>query len=136
MKGLRQCLILVLSLWLGMGVMGQPILAMAIPNQLQTLEQQVDDLQVLVDQQAWFDIGSYLGGPMGLVRKDLAFVVQTLPRSDRKPAQQLARQITDNMFELKQGAKQFDATAIRSAQKDLRQSVLAMEALVEAVDPT
>ncbi|NJK62494.1 MAG: hypothetical protein HC921_07235 [Synechococcaceae cyanobacterium SM2_3_1] len=93
-----------------------------MPTQLQNLTDHVEQLHDLVEQRNWFEIRSYIGGPMYLVRRELQDLSQALPPGQQQKARQISRQFTDSLVQLDQGAKRFESTQIDTAQSRLERS--------------
>jgi photosystem II protein PsbQ len=99
--------------------------------QLQSLNDHVEQLHELVAQRDWFEIRSYIGGPMYLVRRELQDLSQELPRDQQQEARQISRRFTDSLVQLDQGAKRFESTQIDTAQSRLENSFQALKQLFQ-----
>ncbi len=102
-----------------------------MPPQLQSLTDHVEQLHELVGQRDWFEIRSYIGGPMYLVRRELQDLSQDLPQGQQQEARQLSRRFTDSLVQLDQGARRFESTQIDTAQSRLEGSLRELKQLFQ-----
>lgn len=103
-----------------------------LPSQLRSLNDHVEQLHELVEQRDWFEIRSYIGGPMYLVRRELQDLSQELPQGQQQEARQLSRRFTDSLVQLDQGAKRFASTQIDTAQSRLEGSLRELQQLFQS----
>lgn len=118
--------ILTLGLWLG----SLPVqAAAALPRELQQLEQHVERLQSLVDAEDWLEIRSYIHGPMGLTRKTLTSLANTLPQQQKREMLRLAKEMGRSLEELDFAAKAYDQPEVEAAQAKVRKTLQELKAL-------
>ncbi len=135
LNGLRQGLIVVwgviccLNLWM----MPTWAAVQEVPEIIESLDQHVAALQELVDQEAWLDVQSYIGGPMGLVRRDLLTVIDEVPADKRKEAKKLTRRITNQMLQMYQAGRAANGEQVRTAERNFEDAVAGLEYFVEDV---
>ncbi|MEN9266641.1 MAG: hypothetical protein Q6K99_10445, partial [Thermostichales cyanobacterium BF4_bins_65] len=91
---------------------------------------EVEHLQELVDNQEWVNVRSYIHGPMGMTRKELAGLALQYTGEQQKQIQKANRQLLTNLEKIDAAAEDFDAQRLRAAQNALRESVAALDALV------
>ena len=104
------------------------LLLWAVPVQAQTtnyadvyaaritqLSDRLAVLQKYVDSNNWTNIRTYIHGPLGEVRRDIAYLAQGLTGSAKQSARTLGKAIADDLVKLDFAAKNTDAVATQSA---------------------
>jgi photosystem II protein PsbQ len=72
-------------------------------------------LQEYVDSNNWVNIRTYIHGPLGEVRRDIAYLTRGLTGSAKQKASTLGKVIADDLVKLDFAAKNTDAKAVQSA---------------------
>jgi photosystem II protein PsbQ len=104
------------------------LLLWAVPVQAQTgnyadvyaariskLSDRLEVLQKYVDSNNWNNIRTYIHGPLGEVRRDIAYLAQGLQGTAKQSAKALGKAIADDLVKLDFAAKNTDAAAVQSA---------------------
>ncbi|MEN9250965.1 MAG: hypothetical protein Q6L58_00835 [Thermostichales cyanobacterium BF3_bins_165] len=127
----RFCLmVILLPLVLVANLVMTPLAAVAANPVVSKIQAEVEHLQELVDNQEWVNVRSYIHGPMGMTRKELAGLALQYTGEQQKQIQKANRQLLTNLEKIDAAAEDFDAQRLRAAQNALRESVAALDALV------
>ncbi|MEN9219437.1 MAG: hypothetical protein Q6J68_03455 [Thermostichales cyanobacterium SZTDM-1c_bins_54] len=127
----RFCLmVILLPLVLVANLVMTPLAAAAANPVVSKIQAEVEHLQELVDNQEWVNVRSYIHGPMGMTRKELAGLALQYTGEQQKQIQKANRQLLTNLEKIDAAAEDFDAQRLRAAQNALRESVAALDALV------
>lgn len=113
---------LTLICWLGL-TWGAGVPAAQLPRELQTLDQQLQELQTLVQRQDLPEISPYIRSRFRLLRKQLFFLSQDLPQPEQKQALQVSRRIANQLVKLDQSAKGEKPAEVAIAYRDLVRAV-------------
>jgi len=79
------------------------------------LSDRLEVLQKYVESNNWTNIRTYIHGPLGEVRRDIAYLAQGLEGSAKQSAKTLGKAIADDLVKLDFAAKNTDASAVQSA---------------------
>jgi photosystem II protein PsbQ len=131
LRQLAMALVLALGLWLGSGGTPSDAMAAVAPPQLTRLQEQVEVLQKYVDRTEWFEVKSYIHGPMGLVRQDLQAIARQLPAPQQQAIQADIAAIPRLLEGIDSAAQRFSASKLQSAQKALTETVARVSAEFE-----
>ena len=81
--------------------------------QIQTLaapveaaRERMSALEALIDEENWIDIGTYIHGPLGSLRRDLRYLSESLLPKDQKKAKELAKELFNDFERLDAAAKE------------------------------
>ncbi len=121
-------LVILLPLVLVVNLLGEP--ALASNPVISKIQAEVEHLQELVDNQEWVNVRSYIHGPMGMTRKELASLALGVTGEQQKQIQKANRQVLTSLEKIDAAAEDFDAQRLRAAQSSLRDSVAALDALL------
>ncbi len=72
-------------------------------------------LEKYVDSNNWNNIRTYIRGPLGEVRRDIAYLAQGLSGNAKQTARNLGKAIADDLVKLDFAAKNNDASGVQSA---------------------
>ena len=107
-------LVAIASMWI------MPAARADVPPQLQKLQSQVDVLQGYVDGQEWLEVQSYIHGPMGLFRRQLAAIERKLPQAQQAALADKFEDLPQLMNELDEAAGNYSAARLASTQAKIR----------------
>jgi photosystem II protein PsbQ len=82
-----------------------------------------------VDAEDWLEIRSYIHGPMGLTRKTLTSLANTLPQQQKREMLRLAKEMGRSLEELDFAAKAYDQPEVEAAQAKVRKTLQELKAL-------
>lgn len=88
------------------------------------LTQLNDRLEILanyVDQQNWITIRTYIHGPLGEIRRDIAYLSMGLTGKAKQTAKEIAKAIASDLVKLDFAAKDFNLEQVQSAYNQVRQ---------------
>ncbi|GAB4213402.1 MAG: hypothetical protein OHK0012_09470 [Synechococcales cyanobacterium] len=122
----RQCARFLLTLAVILSLVSQGTPAFATSPVVAKIQSEVNTLQDLVDNQEWVNVRSYIHGPMGMIRKELAGLARDAASAQRPQVLQANRQVLNNLEKIDAAAEDFDAQRLRSAQNALQESVSAL----------
>ena len=115
-------------------VLTQPALAItsssavraASASKLQVLSDRFDRLEKYVYTQNWNDVGTYIHGPFGEIRRELRAIAAQLGKTQKETANDLANNLFKNFVKLDIAAKDKDAIAAETAFKNALQDFEAI----------
>ncbi len=107
-------LVAIASMWI------MPAARAYVPPQLQKLQAQVDVLQGYVDGQEWLEVQSYIHGPMGLFRRQLAALERKLPQAQQAALADKFEDLPQLMNELDEAAGNYSEARLASTQAKIR----------------
>lgn len=87
-------------------------------QKLQLLSDRFDKLEKFVYTQNWNDVGTYIHGPFGEIRRELRMIAGQLSKAQKVKANDLADNLFKNFVKLDIAAKDKDAIAAESAFKN------------------
>ena len=73
---------------------------------VEAARERMSDLETLIDAENWIDIGTFIHGPLGSLRRDLRYLSESLLPKDQKKAQQLAKELFNDFERLDAAAKE------------------------------
>ena len=77
--------------------------------------EQMDELKDLIQNQNWVDTRTFIHGPLGELRQNMAIVSKKLLPKDQKPSQQLARELFNDFDRIDEAAKERNQIGAASA---------------------
>ena len=112
--------------------LAQPNAAIQAANveKLQVLSDRFDRLEKYVYAQKWVDVGTYIHGPFGEIRRELRAIAGQLDKTKKETSNILANDLFKNFVQLDAAAKDKDALAAESAFKN---ALKDFEGIVELV---
>ena len=128
------CVMLTLVSALFAPVLTQSALAITSPAavrvasaaKLQVLSDRFDRLEKYVYTQNWNDVGTYIHGPFGEIRRELRAIAGNLGKTQKETANDLANSLFKNFVKLDIAAKDKDAIAAEAAFKNALQDFEAI----------
>lgn len=87
------------------------------------LQQLSDRLEVLgnyVEQNRYVDVRTYIHGPLGEIRRDIAYLARGLGGEARQQAKTLGKAIADDLVKLDFAAKDFNAEQTAETYKQVK----------------
>ncbi len=128
------CVMLTLVSALFAPVLTQPALAITSPAavrdasaaKLQILRDRFDRLEKYVYTQNWNDVGTYIHGPFGEIRRELRAIAGNLGKTQKETANDLANNLFQNFVKLDIAAKDKEAIAAETAFKNALQDFEAI----------
>jgi photosystem II protein PsbQ len=123
-------LVILLPLVLVVNLIAPAEPALAANPVISKIQAEVEHLQELVDNQEWVNVRSYIHGPMGMTRKELASLALGVTGEQQKQIQKANRQVLTSLEKIDAAAEDFDAQRLRAAQNSLRDSLAALDALL------
>ncbi len=90
-------------------------------QRLQVLSDRFDRLEKYVYTQDWNNVGTYIHGPFGEIRRELRMVASQLDRTQKETANDLADSLFKNFVKLDTAAKDRDPISAESAFKNALQ---------------
>ena len=90
-------------------------------SRLTQLNDRLEKLADYVDTQNWVNIRTYIHGPLGEIRRDIAYLSRGLTGSAKQTAKEIGKAIADDLVKLDFAAKNFNAEQVESAYNQVRQ---------------
>ena len=73
---------------------------------VEAARERMSELEDLIDAENWIDIGTFIHGPLGDLRRDMRYLSESLLPKDQKKAQQLAKELFNDFERLDVVAKE------------------------------
>lgn len=89
-------------------------------SQLQLLTDRLDELKTYVDAESWQYIRTFIRGPFGQVRRDVGYVIGSLPKREKSKAKALASQFYNDLIDLDAAATAKDPDRAEAAYAKVR----------------
>ncbi|MFN3926617.1 MAG: photosystem II protein PsbQ [Pseudanabaenaceae cyanobacterium] len=102
-------LILVLWLWCAPAIAQSSDYTEIYAHRLQQLQERIETLRKYVNADKFVDVRAYIRGPLGEIRRDIAYLAMGLRGEAMKQAKQLGKAIADDLVKLDVAAKEFNS---------------------------
>jgi photosystem II protein PsbQ len=87
---------------------------------LQQVSQRLEILKGYVDQQNWVTIRTYIHGPLGEIRRDIAYLSMGLRGTAKQQSQKIGKTIAADLVQLDFAAKDFNPEQTQTAYKRVK----------------
>ena len=88
-------------------------------SKLEIISDRIDELKSFIDADNWITVGTYIHGPLGLVRQDIGSAIRLL--KDQKPAKALSSKFFNDLIAIDVAAEQKDGDKVLDAYEQTRQ---------------
>lgn len=75
---------------------------------IQEQRDRINQLQTIIQQRRWVDVGTFMHGPMGDLRRNMNRVVDNLAPQDKQAAREAAKDLFNDLVRIDQAAKDAD----------------------------
>lgn len=97
---------------------------------LEDFRERIDELQTLIQQRRWVDVGTFIHGPLGDLRRNMNSLAFKLTPKDKEAARQLAKDFYNDLVRIDQAA---NGGEYQQAVTNFRSAVQEFDAFLQLI---